>query len=1098
MKKIILILFFLFACCMLVNAEEAVTVYRNNEEVFLSHEVINYNDQYYISLEDLPLLGLTVKEHNWTYTIGAADSLGLYSYLTITPSTGILVQPGSPNPGIIVKPLAEQATEADVPTKIETVICSGNFQRRVTSFVGQSTVHGTDIPANGGSFSIEQEAMIRVDGAYYISCKFMGLRLCYQYSVTEGRIDFQIADRRCVRLDTTIYLSDGILAPKGGHPVSVSVAYKTGEGDSPENFTTLESVSCVIPENEDSIRCFFEIPAEKITDSKLYFIANLGDRYALVCNEYDLFKVGSVIVYGKLTNITYTLNVTLPEADEIDVPFTVHVTAGKDTFSGQGVIPKGEQSATLNVEGLPVTKKYSTRIEFGYHKYKNAYLEEINFYQARDFSTDYIAEYSNAINCTVSLPEGYIPENDVTVTVRLSEYLPAGAVVTKDRFLNWEDSKTVVLNQENSSVQIVLYTQTVSMLSYTVQDVPEDLCRTGYYSFNGKTESDRDHAGKIDGNLTVELKLLREKTVTATLARPFSLPDDTDIYGTVILYSVSPQEKYILNQTDIPLIPAGEYLTKVSFRMPEDKLFYLYITDIHGDDYVFERCSYSYGPSVSFQEDFLRPILYSSGKIEVVLPRCNIVTGRVESEIPNLSYTVSATCYLYNGTKISVLTPADNGVFSLQIPDETDYYVLDVRTNVGVESYYISDGISTYEQENATKIDYKHNDDKQVVIQYFVQNSALPIKLTKNSRGNGFELENISDYPFDGDVYVVYYNRDGGMNSVEKIEDIVLQGGANTIQSISVNDYRSPTVKVFAWKNDSLVPQSNVIEFSINREPLPKQDLSVFTAGDTNAVINCQNQVLSAAPREIDGTLYLSAVDFERLGYQITQKEDYVYIADDVRIYQFEIGAYETESEEENIHYSLYAPILQEENEILIPVTVVSELFGVNTSWYSTEHMVMLNNPFSDVEYASVYREAILSMYYNGIIIGYEDGTFHPNETVMRCETARIFCRAMGWEYPGYVFSCSDVPMDHWAKGYIGICVNEGIFQLKNNYFRPEEYITVEEAVGAVLNMVGEPYENSIETAKEIGLMAHISEENISRSITRAELMQLLYLAKIV
>lgn len=1092
-KKIISILILLFSLCVFASAEEVVTVYNKNEMVALSHEVVTYNAQYYLHLDDLLHLGLSVENNGGTYTISANDVLGRQSYVVLTP--------WAIGSGIVVRPISANIVEDSASSKIEEVLCYENFYRRATKTIGtkpQSLGTGDVIYSyeNTGAFIGNEAIMVCKNDEYYLSAKLIGEKLSYQYSISDGRIDFDIADNSCVRFNATIYLAQNIVASTDGYSVPVSVGYKTGTGENLDDFTVISSTSCEIEENYSG-KCQLEIPANKITGSKMYFLADLGGRHASVCYECDFSKIGYFVVYGEQKDITYTLDVSLPETDEVDVPFTVYVEAGESSYSKQGVIPKGEQSTTLNVEGLPITRKYSTRIEFGYHKYKNAYLEDINFYQPRDFSTDYTAEYSNKTICNVSLPEGYHSENDVIVTVKLSQYLPVGSVVTKDQFLNWEDTKTVVLNQENPSQQIVLYTQIVAMLSYTIQDAPEDLCQKGYFGLSGKIFSDKEFIGKIDEDLTIDLKLLQEKVVTVAVCRPFSLPDDTDIFATVELYdiSTSTSKKYILNQPNTPLIPAGEYITKVYFRVPEDKYYLLKITDISGDDHVFGYYNYSYGSSVA--EGNVRTIGFSADKVEVVLSRCNIVTGRVESDFPDLSCSVLATCHLYDGKTIYLPASVENGMFSLKIPEDTDYYVLDVQTDVGVKSYYISDGISTNEEDDATKIYYEYNEDKEVVIQYFVQNPALPIILSSNIKGNEIELVHVSDYPLEAfDVYIAYHNRDGTLNSVGKIEDVILQGGRRKTYPISVNDYRIQTAKVFAWKNDSMTPVSHTLEIPINQPALMEQDLFVFTAGETNAVINCKNETLFSAPREINDTLYLSAVDFERLGYQITEKRYQVYIGDEWETYQFTVGEYVAVLDEYNIQYELSAPILQEEDELWIPVAVVLELFGKDATWSPYDHILILNMPFSDVEYASVYREAIFSMYYNGVVMGYEDGTFRPTNTLMRSEASAIFCRVMGYSYSGFSFSCSDVATTYWAKSWIGICVNEGFFKLENDSFRPEECITVEEAVEAALNMVGEPYENSIETANQIGLMTHINNENTSRSITRAELMQLLYNAK--
>ncbi|MBR2500578.1 MAG: S-layer homology domain-containing protein, partial [Clostridia bacterium] len=91
----------------------------------------------------------------------------------------------------------------------------------------------------------------------------------------------------------------------------------------------------------------------------------------------------------------------------------------------------------------------------------------------------------------------------------------------------------------------------------------------------------------------------------------------------------------------------------------------------------------------------------------------------------------------------------------------------------------------------------------------------------------------------------------------------------------------------------------------------------------------------------------------------------------------------------------------------------------------------------------------------------------------------------------------SDVPSSHWGATYIKIVLEEGLFELENDCFRPDEYITVEESVIAALKMMGKYSENYMDVARENGLFKNISEENIKRNITRAEFVQLLYNTKL-
>ena len=150
---------------------------------------------------------------------------------------------------------------------------------------------------------------------------------------------------------------------------------------------------------------------------------------------------------------------------------------------------------------------------------------------------------------------------------------------------------------------------------------------------------------------------------------------------------------------------------------------------------------------------------------------------------------------------------------------------------------------------------------------------------------------------------------------------------------------------------------------------------------------------------------------------------------------------------------------------------------------------------FPDVDPLSVYKEAIESAYCSGIMGVYEDDvpTFRPGGHVTRSEAALLFCLFMGYDCHTYDFSCEDVPQTHWASPYVGICVNEHVFELEDNTFRPNECITVLEAYEAMKSL-GEAENMSIHPSD---LLMNIDSENMEREIKREEFAQLVYNYKV-
>ena len=112
------------------------------------------------------------------------------------------------------------------------------------------------------------------------------------------------------------------------------------------------------------------------------------------------------------------------------------------------------------------------------------------------------------------------------------------------------------------------------------------------------------------------------------------------------------------------------------------------------------------------------------------------------------------------------------------------------------------------------------------------------------------------------------------------------------------------------------------------------------------------------------------------------------------------------------------------------------------------------NNPFSDVAYTAWYNNAVSTTSNAGIIAGYPDGTFQPNNYITRAEFATIAARFLSEEYVG-----PDLFTDisgHWAAEYINRAANAGwINGYPDGSFRPNAYITRAEAMTLVNSMLG-------------------------------------------
>ena len=101
---------------------------------------------------------------------------------------------------------------------------------------------------------------------------------------------------------------------------------------------------------------------------------------------------------------------------------------------------------------------------------------------------------------------------------------------------------------------------------------------------------------------------------------------------------------------------------------------------------------------------------------------------------------------------------------------------------------------------------------------------------------------------------------------------------------------------------------------------------------------------------------------------------------------------------------------------------------------------------FSDTA-DSPFADAIDTLAVYGLVEGYEDGAFRPEETITRGEFASMVASALNLRAPSQSYF-SDVPEDAWYADGVNAMAAKGFFAGDGSTFRPEEdTITYEEMV---------------------------------------------------
>ncbi len=115
---------------------------------------------------------------------------------------------------------------------------------------------------------------------------------------------------------------------------------------------------------------------------------------------------------------------------------------------------------------------------------------------------------------------------------------------------------------------------------------------------------------------------------------------------------------------------------------------------------------------------------------------------------------------------------------------------------------------------------------------------------------------------------------------------------------------------------------------------------------------------------------------------------------------------------------------------------------------------------YADVDANADYAGAVELLSALDIIKGDDLGNFNPDNTITRAEYAAIVCRALGLENAANGAKGAtrfvDVAADHWASGYINLATQNGII---NGYgdgnFGPEDKVTYEQAVKMLVCALG-------------------------------------------
>ena len=115
---------------------------------------------------------------------------------------------------------------------------------------------------------------------------------------------------------------------------------------------------------------------------------------------------------------------------------------------------------------------------------------------------------------------------------------------------------------------------------------------------------------------------------------------------------------------------------------------------------------------------------------------------------------------------------------------------------------------------------------------------------------------------------------------------------------------------------------------------------------------------------------------------------------------------------------------------------------------------------FPDVPEDASYAQAVQELSALGVVSGFEDGTFRPDELVTRAQMAKFIVDALAETEQADASKANtqfnDVSADHWAKGYINQGVSDGFISgYSSTEFGPDDNVTYVQAQSMLVRAIG-------------------------------------------
>ena len=125
-----------------------------------------------------------------------------------------------------------------------------------------------------------------------------------------------------------------------------------------------------------------------------------------------------------------------------------------------------------------------------------------------------------------------------------------------------------------------------------------------------------------------------------------------------------------------------------------------------------------------------------------------------------------------------------------------------------------------------------------------------------------------------------------------------------------------------------------------------------------------------------------------------------------------------------------------------------------NEENYDKEYEAAEEYVFSDMASAEWAAEAVRELMHRGIINGFGDGTFRPNNLITRAEFVKMVVTGFGYTESSDIVEFDDVCADDWYYSYVKAAASNGIVKGAYGLFMPDAVITREDSAVILYNIL--------------------------------------------